>query len=132
VYCPPVAGQQKRVFWTSQPGTAPAGWSGTVTEASLNNLPANAPANAATHVMCRTDCSGFITSLFAYVKQQNGTALTGWQAGQENTIPEAGCFDPGGGCQLPNPNNYYKFFTQPSHGFQAGIRRTRAATAKAH
>ncbi|MEN9866227.1 MAG: hypothetical protein RL748_1817 [Pseudomonadota bacterium] len=74
---------------------------------------------AATHAMCFADCSGFITSLFAWVNQQNGSAFTSWQAGQPIAIPEAGCFDPAGGCQLPNSNNYYKFFTQPGHGFQA-------------
>jgi len=122
VYWPPVQNQQQRILWTSKPGTIPPGWSGTVTEAGYNNLPSDAPANATTNAMCVTDCSGFITSLFTYVNQQVKTDFAGWQAVSENTIPEAGCFDPGPGsedCQHPNPINYYKFFTNPGYGFQA-------------
>lgn len=118
VYWPPVEGQQERICWTSQPGTAPKGWSGTVTKAGLYDLSASAP-HAADMAACFTDCSGFITSLFTYVNQQTATAFNGWQATKENTIPEAGCFNPGDIPTHPNEINYYNFFTQASCGFQA-------------
>jgi cell wall-associated NlpC family hydrolase len=69
---------------------------------------------------CFTDCSGFITSLFAYVNKITGltTKFDSWEAGK--VVPEAGCFDMTDhpNCDHPNPSNYYRFITQPDQGGQ--------------
>lgn len=117
VLWPVVNGQQ--VIWRSIPGTTPAHWSGTVAESRLADMGSNTDAVAD----CHTDCSGFITSLFTYVNYHGVTTVfSDWQAGQENSIPEAGCFDPPGTgdglCQNPNAKNYFTYFTQGINGFQ--------------
>lgn len=117
VLWPAVNGQQ--VIWRSVPGTSPQYWSGTVQEARLADMRANTNAVAD----CHTDCSGFITSLFTYVNSQGvATVFSDWRAGQDNAIPEAGCFDPPGTgdglCHSPNAKNYFTYFTQGLNGFQ--------------
>lgn len=111
---PPITNQQ--IVWESAPANIPGvsqGWGSIVTQAGI--------ATTATNTQCNTDCSGFITSLFTYVNNQQSsavtTAFTGWQLNQ--SIPEAGCFDPGtGGCSQPNPSNYYSYFIQSTNGFE--------------
>lgn len=119
VQWPAVQGQQ--ITWKSEPSSAYKGWSGVVTEAGM----ADVAADASTPAQCFTDCSGFITSLFTYVNnvpsQAVQTAFTGWQSGQANTtIPEAGCFNPDADSknQQPNPDNYYRYFSTSTNGFQ--------------
>ena len=62
-----------------------------------------------------TDCSGFITSLFASANLVGSpTLFADWKVG--SAIPEAGCFNPKCGCNKPNISNYYHFFTSGQDG----------------
>jgi len=103
---------ENQVVWKSSPGGFPKGWSGTVTmagPAATNVKPESL------HVL--TDCSGFITSLFAYANTEHSTKFTGWKTG--SIIPEAGCFNPQGGCNEPAPLSYYNLFTTGQGGFRS-------------
>lgn len=99
-------------------------WSGGPTENNGNSVPFSGTVQTvetgATTTQCFTDCSGFITSLFAYVNQIKGlsTKMDSWNAGK--VIPEAGCFDIAEhpNCDYPNSSNYYRFITQPNEGGQ--------------
>jgi hypothetical protein len=80
-------------------------------------------------VGCWTDCSGFITALFAWVNLQAGvaTVFPYWAIGQ--AIPEAGCFARHGAVGIgdetwPNALNYYRLTHQaasmtPADQFQS-------------
>ncbi|QFY43381.1 hypothetical protein F6R98_12765 [Candidatus Methylospira mobilis] len=72
-----------------------------------------AQGTASSTAQCWTDCSGFITAIFAYINQQLNiqTVFQNWKL--NSSIPEAGCFDPTSGCNNPNPENYYSLITQP-------------------
>jgi len=107
----PAAGKTQ-VEWGSVPGDKPKGWSGTTVVAGpVNMLGKPKP------VSVETDCSGFITSLFAYANTQAATQFTSWKP--ESTIPEAGCFNPQGGCNEPAPLSYYNLFTTGQGGFRS-------------
>ncbi|HTY14179.1 MAG TPA: hypothetical protein VMC42_00560 [Methanoregulaceae archaeon] len=98
----PAAGNSQ-VTWESSPKGSPLGWSGTVVIAgpvTVNGSPSP--------VVVKTDCSGLITSLFSYANTQHQTAFTGWKV--NSLIPEAGCFNPQGARNKPNPLNYYNLF----------------------
>jgi len=99
-----------QVVWKSVPEGFPKGWSGTVAAAGLTN---SGDQTEPLHVM--TDCSGFITSLFAFANTKHPTKFTGWMAG--SSIPEAGCNDPRGNCTTPNPLNYYHLFSTGENGW---------------
>jgi len=101
---------QNQVVWKSIPGTSPMGWSGMVVSAGLVGTNGTA---GAVHV--DTDCSGFITSLFAYANTGQTTQFTDWKSG--SSIPEAGCFDPLGTRMKPNPLNYYSLFVTGRNGW---------------
>jgi len=89
---------EMQVVWKSRPGGVPEGWSGIVTTAGPVKTTGNPEA---LHVL--TDCSGLVTSLFAYTNTLHATQFTGWKTG--STIPEAGCFNPQGNCDEPLPLN---------------------------
>lgn len=100
--------QENGLTWTCDPTMndgKPVPFSGTV----------EAVETGADTTQCFTDCSGFITSLFAYVNKIKGlpTKFDFWESGK--VIPEAGCFDVAEHpeCDYPNPANYYRFITQP-------------------
>lgn len=93
--------------WESQPGGSPRGWSAIVTASG-----AVTEADRADVTQCVTDCSGLMTALLCYANTQHPTIFKGWMKG--SSVPVAGCRDPNGGCQVPNPVNYYRFFTQNS------------------
>jgi len=99
-----------QVVWDSVPGKSPVGWSGTVTAAGLTNT---GDQTEPLHVV--TDCSGFITALFAYANTEHRTKFSDWV--RENSIPEAGCTDWQGSCTQPNPLNYYHLFTTGENGW---------------
>jgi hypothetical protein len=88
--------------WESQPGSSPPGWSAVV--ASSDIMADDDPAEV---TQCFTDCSGLMTALLCYANTVVPTIFKGWMKG--SSIPEAGCHDPYGGCQEPNPANYYRF-----------------------
>lgn len=101
---------QEQVLWASTPGTSPQGWSATVVSSGLyriNGTPAPVHVN--------TDCSGLVTSLFAYADTRYTTTFTGWKTG--SPVPVAGCFNPLGRCSEPNPLNYYDLFTTGRNGW---------------
>lgn len=102
-------GQGDSIEWRSSPGGSIRGWSGTVSAAGRIS-------DKTTATQCFTDCSGFITSLFAYANSRHPTAFKSWMKG--GSIPEAGCFDPEGGCRRPNPDNYHRLFTKNLEGFR--------------
>lgn len=91
--------------WESQPGGWPSGWSAIVTTSSITT-----DLNQANATQCVTDCSGLMTALLCYANTQHPTIFKGWNKG--SSVPVAGCRDPYGGCQEPNPVNYYRFFSQ--------------------
>jgi len=101
---------ETQVVWKSIRGDSPKGWSGIVTVAELigvNNNPES--------LQVFTDCSGFITSLFASANLVGSpTLFADWKVG--SAIPEAGCFNPKCGCNKPNISNYYHFFTSGQDG----------------
>lgn len=103
--------QSNQIQWISKPGGTPKGWSGTVKVAgeSQNITPLH----------CNTDCSGFITSLFTYANTVTTTKYTSWMEG--NAIPEAGCNDPSGACEKPNPLNYYQLFISGKNGWFTSV-----------
>lgn len=117
---PAVDGSQ--VYWATVAGDDPAGWSGTVTQAGNFKLD---PAEPTPQPLCVTDCSGFITALFAHVNNNSvksvATVFTGWDAKAKNTVPEAGCFVdtnvPNPSLEKPNACNYYSFFVNKKYGF---------------
>lgn len=106
----PVEGNQQLV-WTSNPGgnAAEKGWSGTVELSQYQSPPLFDKAR------CKTDCSGFITSLFTYVNHKANvkTAFTNWAAGQQGQIPEAGCNT----LDHSDALSYQNFFSNNSNGF---------------
>lgn len=143
---PAVNGEQ--FTWSSEPGTSPASWSGTVICAKTVPVSANAKILAADNpdagtsttgvstssnsAACYTDCSGFATALLACANQLGVTTVfTGWNASAANSIPEAGCYDPpvsygsttngytDGSCAHPNSNNYFSRFINSSDGFES-------------
>ena len=101
---------KNQVEWQSVPGGLPIGWSGMVVAAGSTNTNGTPES---VHVL--TDCSGFITSLFAYANTETTTKFTGWQTG--SSIPEAGCNDPQGDCTVPNPLNYYHLSISGENGW---------------
>lgn len=102
---PPSA--QNQLVWKSAPENDEHG---KVAEAGIVT-----PASSQT-AECFTDCSGFVTSIFTSVNQSAAkTAFQYWSSGA--SIPEAGCSDPAGNCQVPNQDNYYRYFTQQINGF---------------
>ncbi|MFA5414027.1 MAG: hypothetical protein WC295_00925 [Methanoregula sp.] len=103
---------ETQVAWKSRPGGVPEGWSGIVTAAGPVRTRGD-PEEL--HVL--TDCSGFITSLFTFANTVHATQFTGWKTG--STIPEAGCFNPQGGCDEPSPLNYYHLFISGREGFRS-------------
>lgn len=103
--------QSNQLQWISEPGGFPKGWSGKVAFAGLSqNI---------TPLSCNTDCSGFITSLFTYANSVSSSKYTSWMAG--NAIPEAGCNDPSGACEKPNPLNYYQLFISGKNGWFTSV-----------
>lgn len=89
--------------WESLPGGSPSGWSAIVTTSDIMTD------HDRGHVtQCFTDCSGLMTALLYYANTVAPTLFKGWMKG--SSIPVAGCRDPYGGCQEPNPVNYYRFF----------------------
>ncbi len=105
----PASGQGQLV-WTSIPADAPKGWSGiTLTAGPVWSSESPEP------VTVRTDCSGFVTSLFTYANTVHTTRFTGWQT--STPVPEAGCADPNGSCSTPNPVSYYHLITTDSGAF---------------
>jgi hypothetical protein len=105
----PASGQGQLV-WTSIPSDTPRGWSGI----TLTAGPVLSPVSPEP-VMVRTDCSGFITSLFTYANTVHTTRFTGWKTSAP--VPEAGCADPDGSCSTPNPVSYYHLITTESGAF---------------
>ena len=99
-----------QVVWESVPGSSPKGWSGTVTAAGLTRI---GDQTEPLHVM--TDCSGFITALFAYANTEHTTKFNDWKSG--SSIPEAGCNDWQESCMQPNPINYYHLFITGENGW---------------
>jgi len=99
-----------QVIWESVPGSSPKGWSGTVTFAGLTRI---GDQTEPLHVV--TDCSGFITALFAYANTEHTTKFNDWASG--SSIPEAGCNDWQGSCTQPNPLNYYQLFVTGENGW---------------
>lgn len=93
--------------WESQPGSSPSGWSAIVTASDVVIDPDRADVT-----QCLTDCSGLMTALLCYANTQHPTIFKGWMKG--SSVPVAGCRDPYGECQVPNPVNYYRFFCQNS------------------
>ena len=91
--------------WESEPGGSPRGWSAVVTASDVV-----ADADRADGTQCFTDCSGLMTALLCYANTEHPTVFKGWMKG--SAVPVAGCRDPNGGCQVPNPVNYYRLFTQ--------------------
>jgi hypothetical protein len=91
--------------WESQPGSSPPGWSAVVTSSDI--MADHDPTEV---TQCFTDCSGLMTALHCYANIVVPTIFKGWRRG--SSIPEAGCHDPFGGCQEPNPVNHYRFFDQ--------------------
>lgn len=91
--------------WESEPGGSPRGWSATVKASGIVIDP-----DRADGTQCVTDCSGLMTALFCYANTEHPTVFKGWMKG--SSVPVAGCRDPYGGCQVPNPVNYYRLFTQ--------------------
>lgn len=103
-----VPNQSTQIQWVSEPGDAPVGWSGIVTVAGpvTGNI---------SSLHCFTDCSGFVTALFTYADTITPAKFTGWKKGSQ--VPEANCKDPQGSCIVPNPVNYYSFFTSGENGW---------------
>ncbi|MGA3108262.1 MAG: hypothetical protein ABSD99_02225 [Candidatus Bathyarchaeia archaeon] len=99
-----------QIIWKSVPGVSPRGWSGTVTAAGITNT---GDQTESLHVM--TDCSGFITALFAYANNEHTTKFNSWTTG--SSIPEASCTDWQGNCTEPNPLNYYHLFSTGENGW---------------
>lgn len=108
----PIGGTQ--VIWQSEPGTSPKGWSGVVVTAGAVNMNNNLQA-----LNVKTDCSGFITALFANANTIAPTKFPNWSKG--SLIPEAGCYDPQGSCVSPNPLNYYQLFVSGQKGWFRSI-----------
>ena len=108
------ASGQNQVAWKSVPWTSPKGWSGKVVSAG-----AVGTGGTPQGVSVNTDCSGFITSLFAYANTRQTTGFTNWTAG--SLIPEAGCFDPLGARSKPNPLNYYSLFVTGQNGWFTSV-----------
>ncbi len=104
------ATSQGQLVWTSIPADNPKGWSGITFSAG----PVSSPKNPGP-VTVRTDCSGFVTSLFTYANTGHTTQFTGWKT--PAPIPEAGCADPEGACSTPNPLSYYHLITTDSGAF---------------
>jgi len=105
----PASGQGQLV-WTSIPADSPRGWSGiTLSAGQVRSTGSPEP------VTVRTDCSGFITSLFTYANTVHTTRFTGWKV--STPVPEAGCADPNGSCSTPNPVSYYHLITTESGAF---------------
>lgn len=108
------ASSQGQLVWASIPGNTPKGWSGiTLSAGPVRSLKSPAP------VTVRTDCSGFITSLFTYANTVHTTRFTGWKTSKP--IPEAGCADPNGSCSTPNPVSYYHLITNGEGGAFARV-----------
>lgn len=105
---------QTQLVWKSRPYGTPFGWSGTVSEAGQSQT--HNPAEV------MTDCSGFITSLFLYANTECTTKFTSWSNG--SLIPEAGCFNPQGSMNTPNPLNYYRLFTTGENGWFQSVSLT--------
>ena len=99
-----------QVIWQSEPGTSPRGWSGIVVAAGPVNTGNNPQV-----LNVKTDCSGFVTSLFANANTITETKFPNWSRG--TMIPEAGCIDPQGSCTMPNPLNYYQLFVSGQNGW---------------
>jgi hypothetical protein len=91
--------------WESQPGGSPRGWSAIVTASDIMTDPDRADVT-----QCLTDCSGLMTALLCFANTEHPTIFKGWMKGC--SVPVAGCRDPYGECQEPNPVNYYRFFSQ--------------------
>ncbi len=108
------ATSQGQLVWTSIPADAPKGWSGITVSAG----PVRSPGSS-DPVTVRTDCSGFITSLFTYANTLHTTRFTGWKT--STAIPEAGCADPNGSCSTPNPVSYYHLITTGGDGAFARV-----------
>jgi len=109
----PASGQGQLV-WTSIPADTPRGWSGiTHMAGSVRHSGSPAP------VTVMTDCSGFIISLFTYANTEHTTRFTGWKT--STPVPEAGCADPGGACNTPNPVSYYHLITTGEGGAFARV-----------
>lgn len=98
-------GNDHLLKWESEPGGLPRGWSAIVTASG-----AVTDSDRADVTECFTDCSGLLTALLCYANTQHPTVFKGWMKG--SSVPVAGCRDPYGGCQEPNPINYYRLFTQ--------------------
>jgi hypothetical protein len=108
------ASSQGQLVWTSVPADTPKGWSGT----TLSAGPVGYQGSPGP-VTVQTDCSGFITSLFAYANTGHTTRFTGWNISAP--IPEAGCADPEGSCSTPNPVNYYHLIASGEGGAFARV-----------
>jgi hypothetical protein len=108
------ASSQGQLVWTSIPGDTPKGWSG-ITPSAGQVMSQGSPEP----VTVRTDCSGFITSLFTYANTEHTTRFTGWKT--PAPIPEAGCAEPGGSCSTPNPVSYYHLITTGEGGAFARV-----------
>jgi hypothetical protein len=93
------ASSQGQIVWASIPADTPKGWSGITTSAGPVRSGSPEP------VTVRTDCSGFITSLFTYANTVHTTRFAGWKTA--TPVPEAGCAEPEGSCSTPNPVSYY-------------------------
>ena len=104
------ASDKEQVEWSSVPGTSPKGWSGITMTSGLVSIREKPHA-----VQVQTDCSGFITSLFAYANTVYPTKFTSWKT--ESPVPEAGCYDPQGKCIEPNTLNYYNLFVTGQNGW---------------
>ena len=102
------ATSQGQLVWASIPSDAPKGWSGITISAGPVRSGSPAP------VMVRTDCSGFITSLFTYANTEHTTRFNGWKT--PAPVPEAGCTEPEGSCSTPNPVSYYHLITTGEGG----------------
>jgi hypothetical protein len=101
---------ETQVVWKSIPSDSPKWWSGKVTMAELVRTADNSESP-----QVFTDCSGFITSLFAYANiVESPTIFVDWKVG--SIIPEAGCFNPNCGCNKPANSNYYHLFTSGQEG----------------
>ncbi|MEI6841779.1 MAG: PEGA domain-containing protein [Methanomicrobiales archaeon] len=99
-----------QLVWKSNPGGKPAGWSGIVIAAGQIDTKGKPSL-----LNVKTDCSGFITSLFTSANTDRTTRFTSWTTG--SPIPEAGCNDPQGSCSVPNPLNYYQLFSSGKNGW---------------
>ena len=109
----PASGRGQLV-WKSIPADTPKGWSGiTLSDGPVRYQGSPDP------VTVRTDCSGFITSLFTYANTVHTTRFTGWNLSKP--VPEAGCAEPEGSCSTPNPVSYYHLITTGDDGAFARV-----------